>query len=246
VLHELYLGDVAAADAKLGKIAALAREAVGSDPLIVVATADHGEHFGEHRLLDHEFSVRAPVLHIPLVVQGAPGASSGRIEAAVTLVDVAASVLSWAGVARPAEIAGQPLPLRAGADRPEDLFAVYSDERLHTPEGWDQALEPAEGARDAKRSGCWPSDRVFGSMAALTRWPFKLIWFANYPAELYDLSWDPLERSDLAALRADIRDPLLAEAKRQIDAIGLSGSAPAAETPSDAEQETLRGLGYVE
>jgi len=246
VLHELYLGDVAAADAKLGKIVALAREAAGRDPLIVVATADHGEHFGEHRLLDHEFSVRAPVLHIPLAVQGAPGASIGRIDSPVTLVDVAASVLGWAGIEIPAAIAGRPLPLRAGVDRPEDLFAVYSDERLRTPEGWSQALEPEEGARDAKRSGCFPSDRVFGNMAALTRWPFKLIWFANYPAELYDLSWDPLERSDLAALRADVREPLLAEARRRIDAIGLSGSAPAAETPSDAEHETLRGLGYAE
>jgi arylsulfatase A-like enzyme len=245
ILHGLYLGDVAAADAKLGKIAAIAREAAGGS-LITVVTADHGEHFGEHRLLDHEFSVRAPVLDIPLAVHGLPDVTAGRIEAAVTLADVAASILSWAGAEAPQEIAGRPLPTRASdTDRPSvDLLAVYSDEKLKVPEDWREDLKPTEETRDQKRSGCRPSDRVFGDMAALTRWPFKLIWFENYPAELYDLSWDPTERSDLAGLRPDISDSLIEEARRLVDEIGLTGSLKDAETPSDAELEALRSLGY--
>jgi len=83
-------------------------------------------------------------------------------------------------------------------------------------------------------------------MAALTRWPFKLIWFENYPAELYDLSWDPSERSDLAGLRPEISGPLIDEARRLVDEIGLADSAGATETPSAAELEALRGLGYLE
>jgi hypothetical protein len=83
-------------------------------------------------------------------------------------------------------------------------------------------------------------------MAALTRWPFKLIWFENYPAELYDLSWDPSERSDLAELRPEISGPLIKEAQRLVDEIGLADSSGGAEAPSAAEFEALRGLGYVE
>jgi len=248
ILHGLYLGDVAAADAKLGRIDAIVREAVAEEGLIVVVTADHGEHFGEHRLLDHEFSVRAPVLNIPLAVHGLPDAPAGRIEAPVTIVDVSASVLRWAGVEIPAEIAGRPLPTRASeANQPVvDLLAVYSDAKLEVPENWDEELKPMDGAKDAKRAGCSPSDRVFGSMAALTRWPFKLIWFENHPAELYDLRWDPLERSDLAALRPEVSGPLIEEARRRVDEIGLADPAEGAEAPSAAELEALRGLGYVE
>ena len=248
ILHGLYLGDVAAADAKLGKIAAIAREAAAEGPLIVVATADHGEHFGEHRLLDHEFSVRAPVLNIPLAIHGLRDVPAGRIDAAVTLEDVAASMLSWAATEIPPEIIGRPLPTRASdTNRADvDLLAVYSDDKLKAPENWEEDLQPTDEARDAKRSGCRPSDRVFGDMAALTRWPFKLIWFENYPAELYDLSWDPLERSDLAELRPEISDPLIEEAQRLMGEIGLSNSAGEVEAPSAAELDALRGLGYVE
>jgi arylsulfatase A-like enzyme len=248
MLRGLYLGDVAEADAKLGRIEAIARETAGEGPLIVVATADHGEHFGEHRLLSHEFSVRAPVLNIPLVVHGIPDAPAGRIELPVTLVDVTTSVLGWAGTEIPPEIAGQPLPTRVSeANRPGvDLLAIYGDEELKPPEDWEEDIEPSRQVRDAKRSDCWPRDRVFGNMAALTRWPFKLIWFENYPAELYDLSWDPSERSDLAERRPEISGPLIEEAQRLVDEIGLADSSGETEVPSAAEFEALRGLGYVE
>jgi arylsulfatase A-like enzyme len=248
ILHGLYLGDVAESDAKLGRIDAIARKAAAGEPLIVVATADHGEHFGEHRLLSHEFSVRAPVLNIPLVVHGIPEAPAGRIDHPVTLVDVAASVLGWAGAEIPAEITGRALPTRASAVDPSgvDLLAVYSDAKLKAPEDWEEHLDPSEDSRDLKRSNCWPRDRVFGNMLALTRWPFKLIWFEHYPAELYDLSWDPLERSDLAELRPELSGPLLEEAQRRVEELGLANSAGEVETPSDAELEALRGLGYVE
>lgn len=248
ILHGLYLGDVAETDAKLGKIEAITRGAAGEGPLIVVATADHGEHFGEHRLLSHEFSVRAPVLHIPLVVHGVPDAPAGGIGLPVTLEDVAASVLDWAGVEIPPEFSGRPLPIRDSVpDRSDvDLVAVYSDATLKEPSNGEGHLSFSEDAQNLKRSNCWSRDRVYGDMVALTRWPFKLIWFEKYPAELYDLSWDPMERSDLADLRPEISGPLIEEAQRLAAELGLANFERKIEAPSDAELEALRGLGYVE
>jgi arylsulfatase A-like enzyme len=248
ILHGLYLGDVAEADAKLGKIEAIARGAAGEGPLIVVATSDHGEHFGEHRLLSHEFSVRAPVLQIPLVVHGVPDAPAGGIGLPVALEDVAASVLDWAGVEIPPEFSGRPLPIRDSVpDRSDvDLVAVYSDATLKASGKGEERISFSEDAQNLKRSNCWSRDRVYGGMVALTRWPFKLIWFEKYPAELYDLSRDPRERSDLAELRPEISGPLIEEAQRLAAELGLVNFERKIEVPSDAELEALRGLGYVE
>jgi arylsulfatase A-like enzyme len=248
ILHGLYLGDVAESDAKLGRIEAIAREAAGEAPLIVMATADHGEHFGEHRLLSHEFSVRAPVLHIPLVVHGIPDVPAAEIDLAVALEDVPASVLDWAGVEIPPEFSGRPLPIRDSVpDRSDvDLVAVYSDATLQEPSNGEGHLTFSEDAQNLKRSNCWSRDRVYGDMVALTRWPFKLIWFENYPAELYDLSWDPAERSDLAELRPEVSGPLIEDAQRLARELGLANPNGKVETPSDAALEALKGLGYVE
>jgi arylsulfatase A-like enzyme len=248
ILHGLYLGDVAETDAKLGRIEAIAREAAGEGPLIVVATSDHGEHFGEHRLLSHEFSVRAPVLHIPLVVHGVPDAPAGGIDLPVALEDVAASVLDWAGVEIPPEFSGRPLPIRDSVpDRSDvDLVAVYSDATSKESSKGERRMSFSEDAQNLKRSNCWSRDRVYGGMVALTRWPFKLIWFEKYPAELYDLSWDPKERSDLAELRPEISGPLIEEAQRLAAELKLVNFEQKIEVPSDAELEALRGLGYVE
>jgi arylsulfatase A-like enzyme len=248
ILHGLYLGGVAEADAKLGKIVEIARESRLAGGLIVVATSDHGEQFGEHRLLDHEFSVRAPVLNIPLAVHGLPDTKPGRIDAPVELADVAASVLHWAGIGIPPDLAGRPLPTQPSetARTGADLLAFYSDEPLSASGKWDRGRKPAMN-RNAKREGCGSEDRVFGRMASLTRWPFKLIWFQRYPAELYNLSWDPKERSDLAALEPEVSAPLLEEIWRLTNEMGVAdGTADEAATPSAAELEALRGLGYVE
>ena len=118
---------------------------------------------------------------------------AGEIDFPVTLEDVSASVLDWAGVEIPPEFGGRPLPIRDSVpDRSDvDLVAVYSDAT---------SKESSNGEEQPQLQRRCPESealellgyviRVYGDMVALTRWPFKLIWFEKYPAELYDLSWD--------------------------------------------------------
>lgn len=244
LLRGLYHGEARAADAK---VAALREALLGSDParpLITVVTADHGEHFGEHRLLDHQFSVRNPVLHVPLVVHGLDGVPPGRVETPVELGDLAPSVLAWAGLDVPAELPGRRLPTHTrGGTEERGLLAIYSDAALKSPDDFPRAWR-FDQPNDEKRAGCSPRDRVFGSTAALTRYPFKLIWFERHPPELYDVSWDAREAFDLAAKRPEVAAGLAGELAARLDGAGLSeGDRP--EVPAEA-LEALRRLGYVE
>ena len=242
LLRGLYLGDVAAADRKLATVLELLRAAAPSR-LLTVVTSDHGEHFGEHRLLDHEFSVREAVLHVPLVVHGA-GLAPERVEQPVELRDVTRSVLDWAGADTAGiEAAGLPSGAAAESTPPASLLAVYSDTRMRLPADFDATV--SEQKREAKRETCGAEDRVFGDMVAVTRFPFKLNWYERYPSELFDLREDPGEQVPRGAERREVFAALEEQAREFVERTGLGGGRVVEPLSSDAE-EALRNLGYLD
>jgi arylsulfatase A-like enzyme len=238
----LYLGDVAAADAKIDPLRTIMRKLRPRGELITVVTSDHGEHLGEHGLLGHEFTVHDTALHVPLVVHGLPGTAPGEITEAVELADVAGSILVWAGIRTQAD--PDPLPVEPGAADPSrPLFAFYDDHEFQAPEVVRSIENLAASRREQRRAGCPPEHRMRGDQRAIVRYPFKLIASADHEPQLYDLSWDPEERSDLAAYRPE----LVAELQQQLDAFDaeLTRSENAAPTSPEAI-EALRALGYVD
>ncbi len=246
-LKGLYLGGVAADDAKLRAVLGALRDAGASQRLVTIVTADHGEHFGEHRLMEHNFSVREALLHVPLVISGAPGAAPAVIDQPVQLADVVPSVLRWVGAPVPADLPGRPLPTEASTTQvARDIVAEYTepDNIADAPDQPDW-LREAHAEIQATRSVCTAQDRVFGNMLALVRYPFKLIWFERYPAELYDLSSDPEERSDLSTARPELAAKMHAEVEALIaQAPGAPAPAPEATVPPEV-RERLRALGYI-
>jgi arylsulfatase A-like enzyme len=116
-----YAGEVSAADAALGRALDRLRAAGRLDGTIVVVTSDHGEEFHEHGGWTHGQSLYEELVRVPLVIRGpggAPGAGR-RIEAPVSLVDVAPTVLDLAGVASGAPASGRSLvPLLEGRTLP--------------------------------------------------------------------------------------------------------------------------------
>jgi arylsulfatase A-like enzyme len=245
ILRGLYLGDVHAADEKLGEIVAAARAASKQHPLITVATSDHGELFGEDMLLDHKFSVHAALLRVPLVVNGVAPKRPIVVETPVGLVDLMPSILSWAGVASPDGLPGLSLPLTAEASPeqpPRTFFTAYTDAQTQPPEEWVGKVGPSNV--DKLRQFCTDSNRVFGAMASLIRYPWKYVWYERYPASLFDLSWDPAEQSDQTRYRPELVESFEAEMKPLRKASGVLGdSGPGL---SKEAIETLKQLGYVE
>jgi len=245
VLRGLYLGDVASADRKLGRIRDLL-ESPGVTNLVTVVTSDHGEHFGEHRLLDHEFSVHEEVLRIPLVVHG-PSLEAGPIQAArldepVELRDVAHSLLEWAG-ADSSGLTGQKLQTESASDSPRDLIALYSDNRMRLPPAFDRTT--AREVQDFKRQGCGEADRVFGDMLALTRYPFRVNWYARYPSEFVDLRPRKDPSQVLPPPPSELFASLQAEAELFAARARLGENVAPEPLPPESE-EALRSLGYID
>ncbi len=238
ILRGLYLGEVAEADRKLGAVLEIL-ERRGIANLVTVVTSDHGEHFGERRLLDHEFSIEDEVLRVPLVVHG-PGSVAETSDRPIELRDVARSLLAWAGASTDG-LGEQGLDETVAAPGP--LLAVYSDNRQQLPASMDP--EAAEKVRDFKRKDCGDADRVFGDMLALTRYPFRLKWYARYPSELVDLRRRRGDSPGAAAPLAQARAALEAEAQDIALGLGLGDGAPGLPLTEKSE-EALRSLGYTD
>jgi arylsulfatase A-like enzyme len=65
---------------------------------VVVITADHGEEFAEHRVLEHGYSLYREGLHVPLlIVRPGTSAAGARVKTPVSLRDVAATLVDLTG-----------------------------------------------------------------------------------------------------------------------------------------------------
>jgi arylsulfatase A-like enzyme len=181
------------------------------------------------------------VLHVPLIVHGVPGVAPARIDAPVQLVDLGPSILQWAGQPIPDTFYGEPLPVSGAApERRRPIAAFYYDYMKNDPTV-PAAVRELDG-RNFKN--CGPSNRVFDDMRAIIRFPHKLLWYAQYPPQLFDLSTDPGEEHDLLAAQSELATRLGAELER----IAMPNAAlpTAVKAPLDAAQiERLRALGYL-
>jgi arylsulfatase A-like enzyme len=173
-----YLRLVTGMDREVGRIVEALRQANLADNTLVVFTSDNGFFFGEHGLAGkwfmYEESIRVPLIVVdPRAPEGARGR---KVEAMALNIDLAPTLLDYAGVAAPPAMQGRSLRPLVRGQRPAwraDWFYEH-----HT---LPQILPPSEGVRTE-------------------RWAY-LRWMASEPAveELYDLRTDPLEEHSLAA-----------------------------------------------
>jgi arylsulfatase A-like enzyme len=149
-LRATYYGLVSLADAALGRVIADLKASGAYDDTLIVLTADHGEHLGDHWLLGKD-GYHDQAFHIPLLVRDprrAADAGRGRVVAEFTeAVDVMPTILGWLGRPVPHTCDGHDLPLPAGRDarrwrrRPLGLISATSAAPISTalglaPEEW--------------------------------------------------------------------------------------------------------------
>ncbi|MEZ5292931.1 MAG: sulfatase-like hydrolase/transferase [Vicinamibacterales bacterium] len=172
-----YAGEVAFADAELGRLLDALRERRWLDSTLVVVAADHGEALGEHQERTHGLFAYDATLRVPLVVWGPPAVSAGVVRGPARLVDVMPTVLDLVGVTGEA-VSGRSLAPSFASGRVADDPGVYFE------------------ALNASFTRHW---------APLTGLIAGGLKFIDLPIpELYDLAADPSESRNLfEARRAD-------------------------------------------
>jgi arylsulfatase A-like enzyme len=217
-LLALYDGEIRYVDDELARILGhLTLRGLDKSTLVVVAS-DHGEEFLDHGSWEHQKTLYEEVVRVPLVVAG-PGVAPRREGAQVSLLDVAPTVLDWAGLTQPATFTGRSLL------RPVAEHEAYG-ETDHTIDGTHKLF--LRGGRSR-----W---KAIVSLSPDGQNVKKEEW--------YDLASDPAETRSLLPAAAVV-ESIRQRAVRRWRSLraGAGASRPVCLTAEQAER--LRALGYV-
>ncbi|MDD9932658.1 MAG: sulfatase-like hydrolase/transferase [Myxococcales bacterium] len=161
-------------------------EALGPPPArgrLLIFTSDHGEELFDHGGYEHGHSYYQEVVGVPLVFAGDGAPARGRGDGAASLIDIAPTVLAFAGVAVPPSMSGLDLA-RATPEQLETRRLVMRN--LHF---MHEVSAERRGKTCAVRNGV---------LKAIHLERPELYDLARDPAELHDLS--RAESSSLATL----------------------------------------------
>ena len=141
-----YDAEVAYADAQLARLLESLRASGELDRALVVVAGDHGEGLGDHGELTHGILAYDSTLRVPLIVV-APGVAAATRSEAVSLTDVAPTIVRAAGMPAPQAMKGRDLlALNGGTD-------VYAETEYPRAAGWSPLQALTDGRWMAIRAG---------------------------------------------------------------------------------------------
>ena len=234
----LYDGEVEYADAQLGRL--LTQLERRSAPPLLAVTADHGECFSHGTYFDHSGCLYQDAVDVPLILHWPGRLPRGvRLDAVVSSIQLAPTLLELAGVSRPAEFAGRPLPLAAAqVDAGAAAFfqlPLYPATEIRNRLLLQSHIRTVAGEANRPPSVVEPQLGVRqGGWAYLRR---------GVDEELYDLAHDPRQQQDLGAAHPQQLRSFRRAVRRWQREHPLPKPAPGEVAPEVLEQ--LRALGYL-
>jgi arylsulfatase A-like enzyme/Tfp pilus assembly protein PilF len=220
-----YDGEIAYADASVGRLLSELRKHHLYDETMIAVMADHGESLGAHGEDTHGVFLYDDTLHVPLLIKLPLNRAAGsRVETRVGLVDVAPTVLTTAGLPVPKEMQGESaLELLKTAANGKAPGSAVPD-------------RPAYAETDYPHRGFgWSSLRALRTG--------KYLFVEAPDRELYDQTADPQAAHNLATTGKAVADTLEFQLNefRQKTTQSLVDLAK----PDPEQMQKLQALGYV-
>ena len=222
-----YDAEIAYTDAQVARVLQWLHAVALEGRTIIMVAGDHGEGLGDHGERTHGMLLYDSTLRVPLIV-AAPGKKAEERREAVSLADIAPTILRAAHVTPPTEMQGRDLlaEVRLKADAPAATQRDVRGVRLQP----DLLYSETE----------YPRVAGWAPLQALTDGRWKTIR-AGAASEVYDLQSDPQEAHDLASSQPNVVTAM----STRIGAIRAAGGAQGSRHLSLEAEQRLRSLGYV-
>ncbi|WP_245545846.1 sulfatase family protein [Nocardia higoensis] len=192
------LGSLKALDEMVAGIVATLADTGELDNTYLIFTSDNGYSLGAHRL-DQKMAPYEESIRVPLVIAG-PGITSTCTAAMALSIDLAPTILDWAGIGAPDRLDGRSLtPVLRGDISPwrADFLAEYGGAGYTGRDGIAQEQIVAEDTppADVLDIPSWVAIR--NQRYLYVRWYERERPLADRKYELYDLEVDPYQLTNL-------------------------------------------------
>ena len=233
--RDLYAAEVAYQDYRLGQLLDWLRTTGRYDSTCVIVVSDHGENLGEHGLLNHQYCLYEPLIHVPLIIRFPPYFQPGtRVSAPVSTLDIYQTILD---VAQATGESGESYSLAAGVYPRKFVISEYG-----APGTPPLAI--------LSKFGLAPQhlERFKRGLTSLRTERYNFILGTDGSVELYALQTDPYELDNLAGQRPDLvtRFQNMLAAWRETHGTGLIGQSAVRLEVNPSVAERLRALGYLD
>jgi len=172
-----YTAKVENVDRLIGRFLQVLKRRGELDDTVIIYSSDHGEMLGDHGLWKKAEPYH-PSVNVPLIMAGPGIRSRGQIDTLVNLIDVAATILTYAGIEVPDEWDAKPLQEVLTGQRSTHREAVYAG--LHQ---WRMVFD--------------------GQYKFVTGWDHL-----DADEVLFDLSTDPNEQTNIADEQREVVERL--------------------------------------
>jgi arylsulfatase A-like enzyme len=180
------------------------------DNTMIILTADHGEHLGEHHMLDHQYTLYQPLIHVPLVVHYPAKFPAGRDKRPVMTFDLFPTILELAKIQPP-----------AGLDSKAVSLLHAKDQRERVSEYPSVFLEPFMAVKAAHPE--WDPKPWQRTARALFESGDKYIRWSDGQGELYNLPEDPRELDNRVTKNAPLAQKMAAMLEAFVGKMKLAG-----------------------
>ncbi len=218
---DAYDGEIAYADASLGKLFDYLRQRGLYDGALIITMSDHGESLGAHGESMHGIFLYDETIRVPLVFK-LPGEllAGRRVTSKVRLVDVAPTLLSMLSLPLPPTFQGESLVgrMKSAQKNTVDLPAYAETEYPHRAFGWS--------ALRSMRTG-------------------KYLFVRAPKRELYDQGRDPSAEHNLATASPAVTDTLQSQLDAFRDKTASFHDTSDKPALNSQQSENLAALGYA-
>lgn len=236
-LKALYDGEVSYLDHKIGELIEFLKRNHTYDQTLIIITADHGEHFGEHGLYSHVASLYEPILHIPLIIKYPEWIDKrARISELAQLIDI------YPTVVEALDLDQRFLKGVQGTS----LFETNKTAKYHDCiiAEWEGRIPDFVLKRMKHSDGDPIVDKFREPMAMIREGHYKYILNSKGRDELYDLDNDKREVNNISEKKNEIRKRLREELT-QWQSLNNRVDYEKQSRLDEATKKNLKNLGYM-